>query len=71
MSGSNYEIVVGGRLGGAMTRWFSGLEVRSSGPEGTQLYGWFPDQSALQGLIAQLGDLGLELVSVRRMPDEE
>ena len=70
MSGSNYEIVVGGRLGGAMCRWFSDLEVSSSGPDATQLCGWFPDQPALQGLIAQLGELGLELVSVRRIPDE-
>ncbi len=71
MSGSNYEIVVGGRLGSAMTSWFADLDVRSSGPDATQLCGWFPDQPALQGLIAQLGELGLELVSVRRLPDEE
>lgn len=71
MSGSNYEIVVGGRLGGAMTRWFSELEVGSSGPNATRLYGWFPDQPALQGLIAQLGELGLELVSVRRVPERD
>ena len=56
MSGSNYEIVVGGRLGTAMTRWFSDLEVSSCGPDSTQLRGWFPDQPALQGLITQLGE---------------
>jgi len=71
VSGSNYEIVVGGRLGGAMARWFSDLEVRPSGSDATGLYGWFPDQPALQGLIAQIGELGLELVSVRRLPEGE
>ena len=70
MAGSNYEIVVGGRLGGAMTRWFSELDVRSCGPDATRLCGWFPDQPALQGFIAQLGELGLELRSVRQLPDE-
>lgn len=69
MAGANYEIVVRGRLGGALTRWFDDLEVRSSGPDATRLYGWFVDQAALQGVLRQLGDLGLELSSVRKLPD--
>jgi hypothetical protein len=71
VSGATYEIVVRGRLGGALVRWFADLEVRSSGPDATYLYGWFPDQSALQGLLMQLGDLGVELSSVRRLPDKD
>lgn len=71
MAGANYEIVVRGRLGGALTRWFDELDVRSSGPDATRLHGWFADQAALQGLLRRLGDLGLELSCVRRLPDTD
>jgi hypothetical protein len=66
---ARYQIVVQGRLGNALVKWFDDLEVRSSGPDATYLCGWFADQSALQGLLSQLGDLGLELTSVQRLPD--
>lgn len=69
MAAAHYEIVVQGRLGSALVRWFDGLEVRSSGPDATRLCGWFADQPALQGVLAELGDLGVELMSVRRLPD--
>lgn len=69
MSGANYEIVVRGRLGGALARWFDDLELRSATPDATHLYGWFADQAALQGVLRRLGDLGLELSSVRRLPE--
>jgi hypothetical protein len=71
VAGAHYEIVVRGRLGGSLTRWFDDLEVRSSGPDATYLSGWFADQSALQGVLTRLGDLGLELASVRQLPDAE
>ena len=70
MKGAQYEIVVRGRLGGPLTRWFDDLEVRSSGPDATYLYGWFADQAALQSTLLQLGDLGLELSSVRCVSTE-
>ena len=69
MAGANYEIVVKGRLGAAMTRSIGDVEVRSSGPDATYLRGWFADQAALQGVLRQLGDLGIELSGVRRLPD--
>lgn len=71
MTGANYEIVVRGRLGGAFTRWFDNLEVSSLQADGTRLSGWFADQAALQGFLRQLGDLGLELSAVRRLPEPE
>jgi len=71
MAGAHYEIVVRGRLGGAMTRAIGALEVRSSGPDATYLRGWFADQAALQGVLRQLGDLGIELSAVRRLADAE
>ena len=48
---ANYEIVIRGRLGRAMTRWFQNLEVRASGPDETYLVGRFEDQAALQGFL--------------------
>jgi hypothetical protein len=71
VAGGQYEIVVRGRLGGPLTRWFEDLEVRSSGSDATYLCGWFADQSALQGVLTRLGDLGVELASVRRLPDSD
>ena len=71
MTGAHYEIVVNGRLGAPFTSWFEELEVRASGPDGTYLYGWFADQAALQAILMQLGELGLELSSVRRLPEDE
>ena len=70
MAAARYEIVVRGRLGSALVGWFDDLEVRSSGPDATCLSGWFADQPALQGVLAQLGDLGVELTSVQRLPDQ-
>jgi hypothetical protein len=53
-----------------MTQWFDGIEVVASGPDETYLVGWFQDQSALQGFLSEVGDLGLELSGIRRLPNE-
>ena len=62
----NYEIVIRGRLAQAMERWFPDVEVHTTDGE-TRLLGWFEDQGALQGFLAQIGDLGLELSGVKRI----
>ena len=69
MGAAHYEIVVKGRLGSTLSGWFDQLEVRAAGPDTTVLEGWFIDQAALQGVLAQLGEFGVELSSVRRVPD--
>jgi hypothetical protein len=68
---ARYEIVVRGRLGGALTRGLDDLEVRSTEPNATHLSGWFSDQPALHATLAQLADLGIELIAVRRLPDPD
>jgi hypothetical protein len=70
VEGANYEIIIRGRLGRAMTQWFHGIEVVASGPDETYLVGWFQDQAALQGFLSEVGDLGLELSGVRRLPSD-
>lgn len=69
VAAARYEIVVRGRLGGALSRWFDDLEVQSREPGATHMYGWFPDQPALYATLARLADLGLELLALRRLPD--
>jgi len=71
VDGANYEIVIKGRLGRAVTQWFDAMDVRASGPDETYLVGWFEDQAALQGFMTEVSDLGLELQGVRRMSDDE
>lgn len=56
-------------MGGALLSTFDGLEVWQSEAGSTHLSGWFADQAALHGVLRQLGDLGLELCSIRRLPD--
>lgn len=46
-------------------RWFDGVAVAPQSGGETVISGAF-DQSALHGLLNRIGDLGLELISVRR-----
>ena len=69
MEGARYEIVIRGRLGRALEMMFERMTVSAADGDETVLSGWFQDQAALQGFLAQVGDLGLELSRVRRLPD--
>jgi len=48
---------------------FPDLHAQAQG-EDTLLTGALPDQAALQGALAQIGALGLELIEVRRLAGE-
>jgi len=66
---SRYEIRVEGVLDGRWTAWFEGLQVTDDGEE-TVIAGPVADQTALHGLLTKVRDLGLSLISVRRLdPD--
>ena len=74
MSGSRpparYEIRVEGILDQRWTAWFEGLHLRSDGSQ-TVICGPLPDQPALHGVLVKVRDLGLCLISVRRLdPDD-
>ena len=60
-----YRIRVKGRLDPKWSDWFGGFEITSTGGE-TLLIGVAADQSALYGLLAKLGELGLTLLSITR-----
>jgi hypothetical protein len=61
-----YEIRVAGVLDGRWAVWFAGLEIRGQDEE-TVICGLLADQPALHGLLAKVRDLGLCLISVRRL----
>ncbi len=74
MSGSgslaHYEIRIEGVLDERWTSWFEGLQVQSEGKQ-TVISGPLTDQPALHGVLVKVRDLGLCLISVRRLdPDE-
>jgi hypothetical protein len=63
---ARYEIRVAGVLDGRWAAWFNGLQISSQGDE-TVICGMLADQPALHGLLTKVRDLGLCLISVRRL----
>jgi hypothetical protein len=58
-----YRVVVRGRLGKHLASVFDQLELDER-PGQTALTGNFADQAQLHGLLDQLGNLGIHLISV-------
>lgn len=72
MSPSTYSIQVEARLDAShWERWFEGMETETEDPGSTLIMGRVPDQAALHGILAQIRDLGLVLVSVQRLIEDE
>jgi hypothetical protein len=67
---ARYELRVQGVLDGRWSEWFGGLQLSSQGDQ-TVLSGTLPDQSALHGILDRVGDLGLTVISVLRLPPEQ
>jgi hypothetical protein len=63
-----YEIRVAGILDSRWTAWFDDLQINCQGEE-TIICGLVADQPALHGLLTKVRDLGLCLISVRRVGD--
>jgi hypothetical protein len=64
-----YEIRVQGHLSPQRFRGFEDLTVNHQPAGETVLTGHFPDQPALLGLLNWLHDLGVTLISVRRLEE--
>lgn len=64
-----YEIRVRGPIGPTIMQAFPTLTATRSGHD-TLLTGAIPDQSALYGVIHQLEALGLQLLEIRRLPND-
>jgi hypothetical protein len=65
-----YEIRLTGHLDARWTAWFDGLAVSHENDGATVISGQIADQAALHGLLQRVRDLGLPLVSVRRVEVE-
>jgi hypothetical protein len=63
---ARYEIRVEGVLDGRWAAWFGGLHIERDDTQ-TIISGSLADQAALHGLLIKIGDLGLCLISVRRL----
>jgi hypothetical protein len=63
---AQYEIHVAGVLDSRWEAWFNGLQISGQGDE-TVIRGLLADQPALHGLLTKVRDLGLCLISVRRL----
>jgi hypothetical protein len=70
MQPTRYRIVVAGELSRRFAPAFDGMTVQCAGGE-TAITGVVVDQSQLHGLLDRVGDLGLELVSVNAVGDQE
>lgn len=62
-----YEIRVQGHLDPRRLHWLENLTVTQSTNNETVLLGPIPDQAALFGLLSWLYDLGIQLLSVKRL----
>ena len=62
---ARYEIRVDGVLDRRWADWFAGLQISNKGTQ-TAMGGLLVDQSALDGVLAKIRDLGLCPISVRR-----
>ena len=62
--GGAYQIKIEGHLDGGWSESLGGMEITHDEGGNTLLQGVIPDQSALHGVLAQVRDLGLVLVSL-------
>ncbi|KAA3657166.1 MAG: hypothetical protein DWQ04_28880 [Chloroflexi bacterium] len=66
-----YQITVQGYLDERRADWFDGMaiepQVDAEGMSVTRLTGEVVDQAALHGLLRKLYDLGLSLLSIKRI----
>ena len=67
---ARYEIRVADVLDDRWAAWFGGLQISGQGEE-TVICGMLADQSVLHGLLAKVRDLGLCLISVRRLDTDQ
>jgi len=70
MSGGNYEIKVAGHLDQHWSEWLGGLAIAHDDGH-TLLTGFIPDQSALYGILGQISNLGLTLISLKSSEKDE
>ena len=66
-----YEIKVKGHLDQTLAGWFEDLNVSNLEDGNAILSGPLPDQAALQGVLNRISNLGLALISVNAVSEED
>ncbi|HEY63463.1 MAG TPA: hypothetical protein G4O02_02725 [Caldilineae bacterium] len=66
-----YQIRVKGNLDEKWSTWFDGFTITPQANDETLLTGPVADQAALHGLLARIRDLGLPLLSIKRVERSE
>jgi len=64
-AGIEYEIKIKGYLEEHWADWMGGLNITHDAQGNSLLTGFVPDQAALHGILAQIRDLGLTLISIK------
>ncbi|MET0932263.1 MAG: hypothetical protein ABWX56_01005 [Mycetocola sp.] len=68
MRPTQYEIRIACALSDTIRAAFPELDAVQLSPTSTVLSGLIRDQSELHGLVARLGDLGIEITEIRTQP---
>lgn len=66
-----YKIRVKGNLDLRWADWFDGFSITPMGDDETVLIGSVADQAALHGVLHKIRDLGLPLLTVQFLEEEE
>jgi hypothetical protein len=66
-----YQIRLKGSLSSQWSEWFEGLAITLEDNGDTLITGPVTDQAALHGLLKQVRDLGMSLISVNRIYEKE
>jgi hypothetical protein len=67
---TNYRIRIKGHLDETWNDWFEGLTITNLENGEAELVGALPDQAALQGVLTQISSLGLVLISVNSVQED-
>lgn len=66
-----YQIRVKGHLDGALGSWFEGFTITNQEDGDALLIGPIQDQAALHGILNRISNLGVTLISVNSVPEED
>ena len=66
-----YQIRVKGHLDATLAGWFEELTISNLEGGDAVLSGHLPDQAALQGVLNRISNLGLTLISVNAVNEED
>ena len=65
-----YQIKIKGHLDDTWAEWFEGLTFANDPNGEAVISGSLPDQAALQGILNRISSLGLTLISVNSIQEE-